>query len=257
MAKTTKTTPEVPSRPTRRKAASSLIASPVAPSRARAKPAKAAPEATPEQVAAGGPEGDCTGVIRVRRMHRRDIKRVWEFLKRVFRDVNQKTVELQRARNRSRFEEVYDNEGIDQLVFEVDHRIVGYAESTFQVSGADNYTNWRWFESRDMRPLFVEELAVDTGYQGCGVGSFMLEQLRHIATLRGCTHLVLEVAENNEEALRFYRKRNFQKIDAAIFLAQKLERLPELLPPRPLKAPSKPVRSPAKAPRKSASAPEG
>ncbi len=195
-------------------------------------------------------EGPAEDMIRVRRMHRRDLKRVWEFLKRVFRDVNQKTVEIQRARSRRRFEEIYDNEGIDQLVFEVDGRIVGYAESTFEVSGADNWINWRWFESRDMRPLFVEELAVDPDYQGRGVGGFMLEQLRHIASLRGCTHLVLEVAENNEAALRFYRKRHFQKIDAAIFLAQKIERLPELLAPRALNRPPQRARPTARKPRK-------
>jgi len=174
-------------------------------------------------------------IIRVRRMHRRDINRVWEFLKRVFRDVNQKTVEYQRPRSKQRFEESYDDEGIEQLIFEVAGDIVGYAESTFQTTGSDNWINWRFFDSRDMRPLFVEELAVNPDYQGRGVGGFMLEQLQHIARLRGCTHLVLEVAENNKDALSFYRKRNFFQIDAAIFLAKKIEHAPELLPPRPIK----------------------
>lgn len=174
-------------------------------------------------------------IIRVRRMHRRDINRVWEFLKRVFRDVNQKTVEYQRPRSKQRFEESYDDEGIEQLIFEVGGDIVGYAESTFQTTGSDNWINWRFFDSRDMRPLFVEELAVHPDYQGRGVGGFMLEQLQHIARLRGCTHLVLEVAENNKGALSFYRKRNFFQIDAAIFLAKKIEHAPELLPPRPIK----------------------
>jgi hypothetical protein len=43
------------------------------------------------------------------------------------------------------------------------------------------------------------------------------------------------VAENNEEALRFYRKRNFHKLDAAIFLSRKLETAGDLLSPRKLK----------------------
>lgn len=173
--------------------------------------------------------------IRVRRMHRRDLNRVWEFLKLVFRDVNRQTLEYQRPRSKQRFEEVYDDEGIEQLLFEVNGEIVGYAECAFEVTGSDNWINPRFFESRDMRPLFVEELASHPDYQGRGVGSFMLEQLQHFARLRGCTHLVLEVAENNEQALRFYRKRSFFKLDAAIFLAQKVESGPELLPPRPLR----------------------
>jgi acetyltransferase (GNAT) family protein len=92
-----------------------------------------------------------------------------------------------------------------------------------------------------MRPLFVEELAVHPDYQGRGVGSFILEQLQHLARTRGCTHLVLEVAENNESALTWYRTRNFTKLDAAIFLAQKVPGEPDLLPPRRIKPrPTKP-----------------
>ncbi len=113
--------------------------------------------------------------------------------------------------------------------------IVGYAECAFEATGTDNWINQRYFEKRDMRPLFVEELAVHPDYQGRGVGGFMLDQLEHIGRVHGCTHLVLEVAENNEQALRFYRMRNFQKLDAAIFLAKKMTTAAELLPPRKLK----------------------
>ena len=65
----------------------------------------------------------------------------------------------------------------------------------------------------------------------------MLEQLQHLARVRGCTHLVLEVAENNRPALTFYRKRNFFKLDASLFLAQKIDSEPELLPPRAMRQP--------------------
>jgi ribosomal protein S18 acetylase RimI-like enzyme len=192
----------------------------------------------------GGPAMDSPQIrdspeVRVRRIHRRDLNRAWEFLKLVFRDVNRETVEYQRPRTKSRFLEVYDQEDVEQLLFEVteDRRdaIVGYAECAFEVSGADNWINVRYFEKREMRPLFVEELAVHPDYQGRGVGGFMLEQVEHLARVRGCTHLVLEVAENNENALRFYRTRSFYKLDAAIFLAKKVPNEDELLPPRKLK----------------------
>jgi ribosomal protein S18 acetylase RimI-like enzyme len=177
--------------------------------------------------------------VRVRRIHRRDLNRAWEFLKLVFRDVNRETVEYQRPRTKGRFLEVYDDEGTEQLVFDVKvdgkDEIVGYAECAFEVSGNDNWINERYFEKRDMRPLFVEELAVHPDYQGRGVGGFMLEQVEHLARVRGCTHLVLEVAENNENALHFYRARSFTKLDAAIFLAKKVTSEAELLPPRKLK----------------------
>lgn len=173
--------------------------------------------------------------IRVRRIHRRDLNRAWDFLKLVFRSVNQETLEYQRPRSKQRFMEIYDDDGIEQLLFEVGTDIVGYAEVAFEVAGSDNWINMRFFDKRDMRPMFVEELAVHPDYQGQGVGSFMLEQLHHLARVRGSTHLVLEVAENNSNALSWYRKRSFYKLDAAIFLAQRVETEPELLPPRVLK----------------------
>jgi ribosomal protein S18 acetylase RimI-like enzyme len=178
-------------------------------------------------------------VVKVRRLHRRDLNRVWEFLKRVFRDVNRETVEYQRPRTKQRFLDVYEELGIEQLLFEVEGAdsksdIVGYAECAFQISGSDNWMNGRYFSRRDMRPMFVEELAVSPDYQGRGIGSFILEQLEHLARVRGCTHLVLEVAENNKRALHFYRARHFQRLDAAIFLAKKLTAESELLPARVL-----------------------
>jgi ribosomal protein S18 acetylase RimI-like enzyme len=178
--------------------------------------------------------------VRVRRLHRRDLNRTWEFLKLVFRDVNRETVEYQRPRSKARFVDIYAEEGTEQLLFETGLQIVGYAECTFDSGGEGSWINPRYFDKRGMRPMFVDELAVHPELQGKGVGSFMLEQLHHLARLRGCTHLVLEVAENNRDALRWYRKRAFFKLDAAIFLAQKVATPPELLPPRRLRKPSRP-----------------
>jgi ribosomal protein S18 acetylase RimI-like enzyme len=185
------------------------------------------------------PETEPPLVVSVRRIHRRDLNRAWEFLKLVFRDVNRETVEYQRPRTKKRFLETYESEGVEQLLFEIgvapNVEIVGYAECAFEVTGNDNWINERYFEKRDMRPLFVEELAVHPGHQGRGIGGFVLDQIEHLARVRGCTHLVLEVAENNDRALKFYRGRSFYQIDAAIFLAKKLDVEPELLPPRKLK----------------------
>jgi ribosomal protein S18 acetylase RimI-like enzyme len=173
-------------------------------------------------------------VIAVKRIHRRDLNRVWEFLKLSFRDVNRATVEYQRPRSKQRFLETYEEEGVEQLLFVVGTEIVAYAECTYEIGGSDNWLNPRYFAQREMRPLFVEELAVHPDMHGQGVGGFVLEQLQHLARVRGLTHLVLEVAENNDNALSWYKNRGFRKLDAAIFMAQAVETSPELLPPRPL-----------------------
>jgi ribosomal protein S18 acetylase RimI-like enzyme len=187
------------------------------------------PPEAPKRVAKKKPP-----VITVRRIHRRDLNAVWEFLKLSFRDVNRATVEYQRPRSKQRFLETYDEEGIEQLLFLVKREIVAYAECTFEILGRDTWINPSYFEKRDMRPLYVEELAVHPDWHGRGVGSFVLDQLQHLARVRGLTHLVLEVAENNDHALGWYRKRGFRKLDAAIFLAQSVATEPELLPPREL-----------------------
>src|SRR6478609_3364677 len=96
-----------------------------------------------------------------------------------------------------------------------------------------------------MRPLFVDELAVHPEWNGRGVGSFLLEQLHHLARVHGLNHLVLEVAENNENALEWYKKRSFKKLDAAIFMACPVEIEPELLPPRKLPPPRDEAPAPA------------
>ena len=173
-------------------------------------------------------------LINVRHMARRDNGPVWDFLKISFRDVNAETVEYQRPRSRRRFEEIFEEEGIEQLLFEVDGDIVAYAECSYEVTGSDNWINPRYFEKRDMNPLFIDELAVHPDWHGKGVGSFVLEQLHHLARVHGLNHLVLEVAENNERALGWYKQRAFRKLDAAIFMACSVQIEPELLPPREL-----------------------
>ena len=191
------------------------------------------PEPTPSSAQRDAP------TITVKRIHRRDLNRVWDFLKLVFRDVNRETVEYQRPRLKTRFLETYEEEGTEQLLFVVPKggkdEIVGYAECSFEIVGSDNWMNERYFERKEMRPLYVEELAVHPDLHGQGIGAFVLEQIEHLARVRGCTHLVLEVAENNENALKFYRTRNFYRLDAAIFLAKKVTSEAELLPPRRLK----------------------
>src|ERR1700755_2370884 len=113
------------------------------------------PEDAPIQLDAAGHQ-----VMRVRRIHRRDLNRVWEFLKLVFREVNRETVEYQRPRSKRRFVEVYEEEGVEQLLFEVGEgenaEIVGYSECAFEIVGTDNWMNERYFDKREMRPLFVE-----------------------------------------------------------------------------------------------------
>src|SRR3954451_9036235 len=111
--------------------------------------ASRSPPAPPPSKPRPSKPGEEGPLVRVRRIHRRDLNRVWEFLKLVFRDVNRETVEYQRPRTKKRFLEVYDEDGIEQLLFEADagkgDEIVGYAECAFEVTGNDNWINEAYF----------------------------------------------------------------------------------------------------------------
>ena len=76
----------------------------------------------------------------VRHMHRRDLNKVWEFLKLVFRTVNKQTVEYQRPRLKKSFLEIFEEDGVEQLVFEVRRgkrrELIGYAEYAYEIVGA-------------------------------------------------------------------------------------------------------------------------
>jgi hypothetical protein len=118
---------------------------------ARAKKAQqASPAGAPKRSRGTRKKPPETGpMITVRHMNRRDIGRGWDFLKVSFRDVNSETVEFQRPRSKHLFGEIFDEEGIDQLVFEIGDEIVAYAECSYKViGGSDNWINPRYFEKQ-------------------------------------------------------------------------------------------------------------
>ena len=116
------------------------------------------------------------------------------------------------------YEEEGTNAGVRASVGGAKFELVGYAEYAYEIVGADNSIKSPPFrEKRGMRPLFVRKLPsapTTTNWALALSCSIRSSTPRGFAAAR---HIVLEVAENNEEALRFYRKRNFQKLDAAIF----------------------------------------
>src|SRR5262245_15041958 len=129
--------------------------------RPRMQPDDNMPKAPDEPTEEGG---DAEMELRVRRMHRRDINRVWQFLKLVFRGVNRETVEFQRPRHKKRFVETYEDQGVEQLLFEIEragkHELVGYSEYSHEIAGHDSWLKHRTFENRGMRPSFVQEIPV-------------------------------------------------------------------------------------------------
>lgn len=55
----------------------------------------------------------------------------------------------------------------------------------------------------------IDELFVDPGYRGLGLGGRLLETAEHSFRLRGCTKVFLQVGRDNEAARAFYHSRGF------------------------------------------------
>ena len=93
----------------------------------------------------------------------------------------------------------------------------------------------RYFEKREMRPLFVEELPVHPDYQGAASAASCSSSC---TTWRGCAAARTSCSRSPRTTSgrsTWYRRRSFYKLDAAIFLAQEgCTRSDELLPPRKL-----------------------
>jgi ribosomal protein S18 acetylase RimI-like enzyme len=60
-----------------------------------------------------------------------------------------------------------------------------------------------------MGSFYINTLAIYPAYQNHGMGSRFLEKANHKAVKMGCSAISLEVAEQNEDAVRFYRRHGF------------------------------------------------
>lgn len=57
--------------------------------------------------------------------------------------------------------------------------------------------------------LVIDMLAVDSRYQGTGIGSKLLEKAEHFGMLKKCRQSVLLSDYGNEQAKRFYLRRGY------------------------------------------------
>lgn len=60
------------------------------------------------------------------------------------------------------------------------------------------------------RLLLVDEIIVDTNYQGEGIGTLLMEEAKEWALQNNLSRIELNVYEKNERSLRFYEKLGFE-----------------------------------------------
>ncbi|MCV2403396.1 GNAT family N-acetyltransferase [Marinomonas sp. C2222] len=70
-----------------------------------------------------------------------------------------------------------------------------------------------WYDRDDVAKF--GQFAVDPDYQGCGIGSKMLEEIENTARKKGFPNLALDTAEGAHHLIKMYGKRGFKLVDYA------------------------------------------
>ena len=105
-------------------------------------------------------------------------------------------------------------------------RELGDQNSTFFFLYADEklagYLKWNEAPSQtdinDRESLEIERIYVSSGFQGAGLGKYLMEKAISIATERGKKYVWLGVWEKNEKAICFYKKNGFYEIGTHAFV---------------------------------------
>jgi ribosomal protein S18 acetylase RimI-like enzyme len=92
------------------------------------------------------------------------------------------------------------------LVAETDHKIVGTVVGGF-----------------DGRRGMVYHLAVSDQYRRRGIGELLMDELEHRLKLKGCIRCYLLVTVKNINAMDFYEKRGWSKMDYVYTFGKDLE----------------------------------
>ena len=94
-----------------------------------------------------------------------------------------------------------DSPFLEGFIFEKEGKVIGYAELSYsfapEVGG---------------RSIFIEEIFVDEGYRGMGIGHQFLDYC--VSLVQGETRRIrLEATRSNEKAIALYRSYGFTELD--------------------------------------------
>lgn len=98
------------------------------------------------------------------------------------------------------FEELIQNKKI--LIAKLDNKIIGYA--VFSIKEKENPS------MRYRKQLNIEAICIDENYRGNGVGTLLLEYIKHKAKEQRCTDMYLTVNQENKNAIKVYEKFGFR-----------------------------------------------
>ncbi len=69
----------------------------------------------------------------------------------------------------------------------------------------------------DGRRGMMYHLAVDASLRGCGIGEALMIALEERLRAKGCIRYYLLVTTDNDEAIRFYERRGWERLDLFVY----------------------------------------
>jgi len=74
----------------------------------------------------------------------------------------------------------------------------------------------------DGRRGLIYHLAVDAAYRQQGIGSLLMDEVERRLKARGCLKCYLMVAVDNDNAMRFYKRRHWERMDTIYTYSKEL-----------------------------------
>ena len=65
--------------------------------------------------------------------------------------------------------------------------------------------------TKKRKTMHIEQLGVKKTEHNRGIGSKLIEEIKHIAELNNCDNIILDVWSFNEQAIEFYKKKGFKE----------------------------------------------
>ena len=97
--------------------------------------------------------------------------------------------------------------GEEMLASELHNRFAKFFVATYNNQVIGYLSCWMVEETVD-----IINVVIDKNYQHQGFGQALFSEMEKVARINNCTEIMLEVKENNNQAIKFYQHQGYEQI---------------------------------------------